>query len=266
MGQLWASAKNGERRASEGSAQIRSAHWSTQETQSMGTQWGAQASPCCGNLLIKSDLGENIQDGLSFTQKLNQEKLLNFLAWIRPDLLLCKGVKDKLKMQNVGDQSDWLDVHLLQYQCRVDLTERCSISWSAHCARYSVHCCHTKNDWAPINKSYVKEMITRVKYWLCVPKVFALLCVSFMSEYLFSVGDWMTLLNKCLIRLLLLLVVSGTDFLTMYGASAQGSEVLHFFVWWLFYATVASSGKTSNIFKNAMNITLSFVNWNKSTG
>ena len=50
---LWASAKNGGRGASEGSAQIRSAHWSTQETQSMGTPQGAQASPCGGNLLIK---------------------------------------------------------------------------------------------------------------------------------------------------------------------------------------------------------------------
>lgn len=70
VGWLWAPAKNGERGASEGSAQIRSAHWSTQETQSMGAHQGAQTSPCCGNLLIKPD-PEN-----TYKRKKNQEMIL----------------------------------------------------------------------------------------------------------------------------------------------------------------------------------------------
>ena len=52
------SAKNGERGASEGSAQLSSAQWSAQETPSMGTHQGAQTSPCGGNLLIKADSRE----------------------------------------------------------------------------------------------------------------------------------------------------------------------------------------------------------------
>lgn len=50
----------GENGASEGSAQIRSAHWSTQETLSMGTHRGVRTGPWCGTLEIKSELGENM--------------------------------------------------------------------------------------------------------------------------------------------------------------------------------------------------------------
>lgn len=64
----------GERGASEGSAQIRSAHWSTQETQSMGTHRGAGTGPRCGNLMIKSDLRRNMSDILDFQWKTKSGK------------------------------------------------------------------------------------------------------------------------------------------------------------------------------------------------
>lgn len=83
--------------------------------------------------------------------------------------------------ENVADQSDWLDVHLLSVQSWLNgvmLHQLVSPLCKVQCALLP------HQEWLgdPINKSYVKEMITRVKYWLGVPKVFALPCVSFMPE------------------------------------------------------------------------------------
>lgn len=60
--------------------QIRSAHWSTQEKQSMGTHQGVLASSCIGNLLIKLDWWEKAQNILSFPlKKWNRKKIMEKL-------------------------------------------------------------------------------------------------------------------------------------------------------------------------------------------
>lgn len=106
ISRLWVSAKNGERGASEGSAQLSSAHWSAQETPSMGTHQGAQSSPCGGNLLIKPHSRENIQDASCAKKKKNNSG--NALVLLGYKSGQCGAFKSrKITRQSTNDQSDW---------------------------------------------------------------------------------------------------------------------------------------------------------------
>lgn len=91
---LWVSVKNGERGASEGSAQLSSAHWSAQETPGMGTHQEAQTSACGGNLLTKPDSRENIQDASGFTKRY-KTKLMHLYVWAKKGLFVVSKVLTK---------------------------------------------------------------------------------------------------------------------------------------------------------------------------
>lgn len=94
---LCLSAKNGERGASEGSAQLSSAHWSAQETLSMGTHQGAQTTPCGGNLLIKTWLKRKHTRCVRFYKKKKRKWFCTAKLKLGPfvDLKSChKGIKN----------------------------------------------------------------------------------------------------------------------------------------------------------------------------
>lgn len=82
--------------------QLSSAHWSAQETPSMGTHQGAQTSPGSGSLLIKPDSRENIQH-VSVVSKNFRKLFCTFELKLCPFVAL-KAVPKRLKIQSNNDQ------------------------------------------------------------------------------------------------------------------------------------------------------------------
>lgn len=139
ISRLWVSAKNGKRGASEGSAQLSSAHWSAQETPSMGTHQGVQASPCGGNLLIKPD------------KKKNRGNIWYPWGEITPACGFTKRFYDQSDCWGVG--------YSIYFNISLTLTKqrKAPSAGSVHWARYSMHCYLMKNECTLINAAMLRQ-------------------------------------------------------------------------------------------------------------